>query len=194
LNQSRKIVLASASPRRRELLTKIGLNFIIDPSDCPENLERDLDPVELAQVVSLEKAQAVASKHPDAIIIAADTIGILRGKIIGKPHTAEEAIRMLKTLSGRSHRVVTGITVIDTNNHQTITRAVETRVHLKRLSDTEIKNYVKSGEPLDKAGAYAIQGLGSVLVEKIDGDYYNVVGLPLNSLAEALKRFGANIL
>ncbi len=190
----RQIVLASSSPRRKELMEQIGLKFIIDRNDQPENLERDLSPRELAQVLSREKAQAVAPKYPDALIIAADTFGILRRKIIGKPHTPEEATRILQTLSGKSHLVITGLTILDTKNRQNVTFSVETRVYFKKLSHTEIKNYVKSGEPLDKAGAYAIQGMGSIFIEKICGDYYNVMGLPLNALAENLKKFGMCIL
>jgi septum formation protein len=194
LKQLRTIVLASASPRRKELLEKIGLNFAVDPSDYPEDLNKDVDPLELAKSISREKARAVAPKYPDAIIIAADTFGVLRGKIIGKPHVAEEAKEMLRTLSGKSHRVITGLTILDTRIDKTITFSVETRVYFKRLSESEINSYVKSGEPLDKAGAYAIQGLGSVIVEKIYGDYYNVMGLPLNALAEGLKEFGIFVL
>jgi septum formation protein len=194
LEQNRKIVLASASPRRKELLEKIGLNFTVDPSDYREDLHSDLKPEDLVKAISREKATAVASKYPDSIILAADTIGVLRGQIIGKPHTAETARRMLLELSGKSHRVITGFTIIDSATNKAVTRSVETRVYIKHLSPLEIFNYVKTGEPLDKAGAYAIQGLGSVIVKKIVGDYYNVMGLPLHSLVESLKEFGINIL
>jgi septum formation protein len=194
VKQVRKVVLASASPRRKELLEKIGLIFVVDPSEYPEDLTGDMNPLDFAKAISLEKAKTVASKYPDSLIIAADTFGVLRGKIIGKPHTAEEACQMLSTLSGKSHRVITGFTILDTKSQHTITRVVETRVYFSKLSDEEIDNYVKSGEPLDKAGAYAIQGLGSVIVEKISGDYYNVMGLPLQALTESLKEFGIHIL
>jgi septum formation protein len=194
LEQNRKIILASASPRRKELLEKIGLNFTVDPSDCPEDQHSDLKPEDLVKVISRKKAAAVASKYPDSIILAADTIGVLRGKIIGKPHTVETARRMLLDLSGKSHRVITGFTIIDSATNKAVTRSVETRVYIKHLSPLEIFNYVKTGEPLDKAGSYAIQGLGSVIVKKIVGDYYNVMGLPLYSLVESLKEFGINIL
>jgi septum formation protein len=194
VKQVRKVVLASASPRRKELLEKIGLIFVVDPSDYPEDLTDDMNPLDFAKAISLEKAKTVASKYPDSLIIAADTFGVLRGKIIGKPHTTEEACQMLRALRGKSHRVITGFTILDTKSQHTITRAVETRVYFSKLSDEEIDNYVKSGEPLDKAGAYAIQGLGSVIVEKISGDYYNVMGLPLQALTESLKEFGIHIL
>jgi septum formation protein len=194
LKQNRTLILASASPRRRELLEKIGLTFQVDPSDYPEDLNSNVSPEELVKSISLGKAQAVAPKYPDAIIIAADTVGVLNGKILGKPHSAEQARAMLQSMSGKSHQVITGLTVIDTINHKYITRVIESQVYFKKLSQSEIDSYVKTGEPLDKAGAYAIQGLGSIIVEKIVGDYYNVMGLPLNVLAESLKELGLDIL
>jgi septum formation protein len=194
LNSSRTIVLASSSPRRKELLEKIGLRINIDPSDYPENRHAELNPEARVKSISLGKAMAVAPKYRDAVIIAADTIGVLRGKIIGKPHSAEAAREMLRELSGKSHLVITGFTIFDTASRKLVTRAVKTRVYFKKLSEKEIDYYVKSGEPLDKAGAYAIQGLGSVIVEKINGDYYNVMGLPLNALVESLKDFGIQVL
>jgi septum formation protein len=194
LEQKRTIILASSSPRRKELLGKIGLKFTVDPSEYPEDRHSDLNPEGRVKSISLGKALAVAKKYEDAIIIAADTLGILRGKIIGKPPTADAARTMLREMSGKSHRVITGLTIYDTANRKLVTRSVETRVYFKKLSSEEIENYIKSGEPLDKAGAYAIQGLGSVIIEKIDGDYYNVMGLPLNALAESLKEFGIKVL
>jgi septum formation protein len=194
MNQKRTLILASASPRRKELLEKIGLEFTVDPGDYAEDLSADINPVGLAEILSLGKAMAVAKRYPDAIIIAADTFGVSGGKIIGKPHNPQEAREILKRLSGKSHRVITGFTVFDVPNNQKVTRSVETRVYMKKLSSEEIENYVQSGEPLDKAGAYAIQGLGAVIIEKIVGDYYNVMGLPLNALTETLKEFGINVL
>jgi septum formation protein len=194
LEQKRTIILASASPRRKELLEKIGLQFQVDPSNFPEQLRQDLPPEGLVKFISIGKARLVASKYPDAVIIAADTIGVIHDHVIGKPHTAGEAIRMLQDLSGKTHRVITGLTLLDTGSCKMLTRTVETRVRIKKLSLPEIENYVKSGEPLDKAGAYAIQGLGSLIVEKIFGDYYNVVGLPLNTLSDCLKELGVYLL
>jgi septum formation protein len=194
LEQNRTIILASSSPRRKELLEKIGLKFTVVPSDYPEDLRSDLKPESLVKAISLGKATRVAKNYPNAIIIAADTIGVIRGKIIGKPHTAAEAIKMLQTLSGKSHRVITGLTIIDSSTNKIHTCSVETRVYMREMSREEIQNYVNTGEPLDKAGAYAIQGLGSIIVEKIIGDYYNVIGLPLNALAESLKNFGISVL
>ncbi len=194
MEQKRLIVLASASPRRRELLEKIGLKIQVDPSEFPEKTRQYLSPEELVKYNSLGKANFVASRHPDAIIIAADTIGVLNNHLIGKPHNAKEAVIMLHSLSGKTHRVVTALTVIDTGSDNLLTRTVETYVHIKKLTSQEIQNYVQSGEPLDKAGAYAIQGMGALIVEKIRGDYYNVVGLPLNALSDCLKELGINLL
>lgn len=175
-------------------MEKIGLVFKIDPSQYLENINLKLNPRELVISISEGKARAVAAKYPDAIIIAADTIGVIGQRIIGKPHTSAEAVKMLRMLSGKSHRVITGLTVLDSNNDMIVSKTVETQVYFKELSDDEITAYVKTGEPLDKAGAYAIQGLGSILIEKINGDYYNVMGLPLNTLAETLKEFGIKVL
>ncbi len=188
------IILASASPRRKELLEKIGLKFEVEPSNYEENMRSELEPHELAKKVSLEKAKAVASKHKNAIVIAADTFIVFQGRMLGKPKTEVEAKEMLKTINGKSHSVITGFTIIDTEKNKALSRAVETKVYIRELTLKEIDAYVKSKEPLDKAGAYAIQGLGSVIVEKIEGDYFNVIGLPLSALTESLKEFGINIL
>jgi septum formation protein len=190
----KRIILASASPRRKELLEKLGLRFEVEPSNYEEDTPSGLEPHELARKISREKAKAVASKHRDAIVIAADTFIAFGDQILGKPHTAIEAREMLKTLSGQYHSVITGFSIIDTETEKTLSESVETKVYIKKLTRAEIDAYIKSKEPLDKAGAYAIQGLGAVIVEKIEGDYFNVIGLPLSALTEALKEFGINIL
>jgi len=190
----KRIILASASPRRVELLEKIGLKFEVEPSNYEEDMHSELEPHEFARKISLEKAEAVASKHKNAIVIAADTIIVFGSKILGKPHTENEARKMLETINGKSHSVITGFSIIDTGKNKTLSKSVETKIHIRKLTLAEIDAYVKSKEPLDKAGAYAIQGLGAVIVEKIEGDYFNVVGLPLSALTEALKEFGINIL
>ena len=189
----RKIVLASASPRRKELLQKIGLKFEVDASNCAEEIDPTLKPDEIVRRISIEKACAVASRHKDAVIIAADTIGVIGKKLLGKPRTAGEARKMLAQISGKSHEVITGFTVLDTATNKVISGTVNTKVYIKKMTQQEIDAYVQTGEPLDKAGAYGIQGLGAVIVEKIEGDYYNVVGLPLSALAEVLKEFGINV-
>jgi nucleoside triphosphate pyrophosphatase len=190
----KRIILASASPRRKELLEKIGLKFEVEPSNYAEDMHSTLSPDELARAMSLEKAKVVAGKHKNAIVIAADTFIVFRGKILGKPNTSAEARRMLMRLRGKCHSVITGFTIVDTDKDKVLTKSVETVVYIKNLTPEEIDAYVKSGEPLDKAGAYAIQGLGSVIVEKIEGDYFNVIGLPVSVLAEGLKEFGIHIL
>jgi len=188
------IILASASPRRKELLEKIGLRFKVEPSHYEEDMHSELEPHEFARKISLEKAAAVASKHKNAIVIAADTFIVFGGQILGKPHTESDARKMLGTINGMSHSVITGFSIMDTGKNKTITKSVETKIHIRKLTPAEIDAYVKSKEPLDKAGAYAIQGLGAVFVERIEGDYFNVIGLPLSALTEALKEFGINIL
>jgi septum formation protein len=187
------VILASASPRRKELLEKIGLKFEVDASDCKEEIDSELEPDEFVRQISIKKAKSVAVRHKNAIIIAADTIGVIGNKILGKPHTENEARKMLNEISGKSHSVITGFTVLDTATNKIMSRTVNTKVYIKKLTKQEIDAYVQTGEPLDKAGAYAIQGLGAVIVEKIEGDYYNVMGLPLNALTEALKEFGINV-
>ena len=190
----RKIVLASSSPRRKELLEQIGLRFEIDPSNCEEDMHNGLAPHELARSLSLEKARAVAPKYPDALIIAADTFILFGDRLMGKAYTDTEAREMLSALNGRIHSVITGLTVLDTSDNRMVTDCVETTVRFRKLTEQELKNYVASGEPIGKAGAYAIQGLGAVIVQGIEGDYSNVVGLPLTALAQALKDFGLSVL
>jgi septum formation protein len=190
----KKIILASGSPRRKELLEKIGLKFEVAAGDIEEDLNNGLPPRKLAEKLSLDKAGAAALKYSDAVIIAADTLGVFEGKIIGKPHTPSVARKMLSMLSGKMHLVITGYTILDTGTRKSITKSVTTKVYFRRLTEAEIEAYVKTGEPLDKAGAYAIQGLGALIVEKIEGDYYNVIGLPLSSLMESLKEFGVKVL
>ncbi len=190
----RRIVLASASPRRKALLEQIGLAFTVDGDVREDVMPAQGEPQHLAREASLRKARSVAGKHPNSIIIAADTIGFIDGRILGKPHSPDKVRAILRSISGRRHGVITGFTVLDTGTGKSVTRSVETAVDIKRLTPAEIDAYVKTGEPLDKAGAYAIQGRGAAIVERIEGDYTNVVGLPLCALAEALKEFGVSIL
>ena len=190
----RTIILASASPRREELLKKIGLKFKVEPSNYEEDTSYELEPHELARSLSWGKARLVAKNHQNVLVIAADTFIVFEGKILGKPRTKAEAREILERINGMPHSVITGFTIVDSESSKALSRSVETKVHLRKLTPNEIDAYVKSKEPLDKAGAYAIQGLGSVIVEKIEGDYYNVVGLPLSALVESLKEFGVHIL
>jgi septum formation protein len=193
-DEMKKIILASSSPRRKELLDQIGLKFEVVPSNHVEDTSSRQNPHELARLISRNKALAVANSYKNAIIIAADTFIIFHGSILGKPHTEGDAREMLKKLSGRTHSVITGFTIIDTDSNKTVSKSVKTKVHIKKLSSREIDTYVKSKEPLDKAGAYAIQGLGAVIIDKIEGDYFNVMGLPLCALTQCLQDFGIDVL
>ncbi len=197
----KKIILASASPRRRELLQNLGVRFDIVISDADEgSVSQDIAPQLYVQELALLKASASAKRLDksifcDTLVISADTIVVSEGKILGKPEDKEAAKKMLKCLSGHTHQVMTGICIFRVKDGFSVCDCVTTDVTFKELADDVINDYVKSGESLDKAGAYGIQGLGSVLCEKIDGDYFNVVGLPVSRLYDILKNeFDFNIL
>jgi len=194
MRKMKTIILASASPRRKEILAKTGLKFKVDESDYKENMDIRLPPRQLATLHSIGKAQAVAAKYRNALIISADTIVVLKNRVFGKPRDRQEAKKMLKTLSGKAHTVITVYTILDSASEKVTTKSVESKVFFKRLTDDEITTYIKSGEPLDKAGAYGVQGLGALIVKRIEGDFFNVMGLPLNALAESLKKFGIRLL
>ena len=184
----RKIILASGSPRRKELLTLTGLAFDIRTSNYEEELDKDLPPAELVQYLAQKKAEDVARHFDDAIVIGSDTMCEFAGEMLGKPHTKERAYEMLQMLSGVQHSVFTGYTLLDTKNDEIITRAIETKVTFHKLSDAEISTYVKTGESLDKAGAYGIQGKAALYVKEIEGDYLNIVGLPISALWRDLQK------
>jgi len=190
----KKIILASTSPRRKELLKNLRITFQVVASDYEEDMSLPLKPLALARRLSKEKAQAVARKYTDHIIIAADTFVVLGNEILGKPHTSSEARKMLMKISNKTLSVVTGFTIIEMPENKTISKAIETKVQIKKLTNSEISNYIKTGEPLDKAGAFAIQGLGASIVKKIEGDYHSAMGLPLYPLAQALLTFGVRVL
>ena len=185
--QKYKVILASASPRRKEILGKTGIDFEVQVSDCDENIDENR-PDELVMKLSELKAKAVAAKNPDAIIIGSDTVVAHKGQIMGKPADRAEAISMIKSFAGDIHQVYTGVTII-IPNEKTYTHNVCTDVHVLPMTDEEIERYVDTGEPMDKAGAYAIQGLFAPFISKIDGDYYNVVGLPISSVYAILKNY-----
>jgi septum formation protein len=194
MSNIRTIILASGSSRRREILEKTGLKFKVDKSNYQEKLDPGLKPHALARLLSSEKARNVAHRHRNALVIAADTIVVLKGRLFGKPRNKEQAKEMLKILSGKAHSVITGFTIIDTATKKELTTSVESKVFFKRLRVNEIEAYVRSGEPLDKAGAYAVQGLGAVLIKRIEGDFFNVMGLPVHALTRSLKKFGIKVL
>ena len=188
LLNGKNFVLGSSSPRRAELLRKAGIDFEVV---FPENINEEqisADPVSHVLELSRNKAESVAKKVRDSIILGADTIVVLNGEILGKPRDSEEAFKMLKKLSGMQHKVYTAISLVDKERGKTLSGYQLTKVKFNQLKDKEIKDYIDTGEPLDKAGAYGIQGMGNFLVEKIEGDLDNVIGLPLRKLEELLKK------
>ncbi|MGD8394665.1 MAG: Maf family protein [Candidatus Eiseniibacteriota bacterium] len=183
------LVLASRSPRRRELLARLGLEFTVEPADIDEIHPPGLSPREAAEHVAAAKARTVAAARRDGLVIGADTIVILDGEVLGKPEDAAAACRMLARLTGRTHEVVTGVCLVDAAGGRWRCGSEGTRVTMRAASDAEIRAYVASGEPLDKAGAYGAQDLGAFLVERVEGCFYNVVGLPLARLYTMLREF-----
>lgn len=191
--QAKRIILASASPRRRELLASLGLAYDIVVPDVDEESIQSESPARLAQDRALLKAEAAAKLVTGAIAVGADTIVVCDGDVLGKPRDEADAVRLLEKLSGRTHVVITGVAVCQAGGLCLVDRA-ETEVRFRPLTHAEIVRYVATGEPMDKAGAYGIQGKGALLVEHIVGDYFNVVGLPLVLLASMLQRFGVTLL
>lgn len=220
-----KIILASSSPRRKELLELAGIPFNIHPSDIIEKMDEDLEPFQIVEQLALQKAEDVAKYYNEEIVIGADTIVVFQGQILGKPINEEDAFRILKKLQGKPHLVYSGIALIDSKtgrsqmDHQVrydntmylgdscqyrilseplngkpqiIIGYSVSKVTFRPMSDEEIKTYIKTGEPLDKAGAYGVQGLGALFIEKIEGDFYSVMGLPLNLLYQMLLKVGMN--
>jgi len=184
-----EIILASQSPRRKEILSLLDIPFKIMVSDADETVEEGLPPHFIAESLSLKKAVAVAKNITvPSIIIGADTIVLAEGEILGKPKDTEDANRMLSMLSDKWHKVISGVTVFRTTDAKSESFYVETDVKFSSLSQREISDYIKTGEPMDKAGAYGIQGKGAKFIEQIRGDYFNVVGLPLSELYKVLKK------
>lgn len=187
------IILASQSPRRKELLERIGIhNFHIIAPDVDESTADGLPPAQIVEELSVRKARAAGAAGPDSLVIAADTVVALDGKALGKPHSEEEAFAMLSALSGREHHVYTGLTVLQ--GERAVTEHEETAVLFRGISPDEIRGYIATGEPMDKAGAYGIQGVGALLVSGIRGDYCNVMGLPVFRLGRILREFGVDLL
>ena len=184
-----QVILASASPRRLALLQQIGIEATVCPADFDEVSGSAVQAEDVVLANAVGKCQAVVKIKGDSLpVIAADTVVVAEGVILGKPQNAEDAVEMLKQLSGKTHKVLTGIAVSYAG--EMLAEVCETKVVFRELTDEEIKNYVATGEPLDKAGAYGIQGKGAVLVEKIDGCYNNVVGLPLTRMQLILAKLG----
>ncbi|MEL7564714.1 MAG: Maf family protein [Dehalobacterium sp.] len=190
----KKIILASASPRRLELMQQIGIIPEIITGNVNEEWDGRLSGRELARQLALKKAQACANKVREGIIISADTVVVLEDRIYGKPKDFNQAMEMLCSLSGKKHSVITGIAVLECPEGKVMVDYEETHVIFKTLTDNEIRSYIDWGESWDKAGGYGIQGKGALLVERIEGDYYNVVGLPLQKLNNLLMDFNINLL
>ena len=186
-SQNFSLILASGSPRRRELLTQMGYSFEIQVPDVDENVDGHARDV--VAILSRRKAEAVAATRAEGVVIASDTLVSLDGAALGKPRDAADAHRMLAALSGRTHEVFTGVTIIDAASGRSATRAVRTGVRFRELDDEEIENYIATGEPMDKAGAYAIQGGAHGVVEGFDGSYETVIGFPVDDIREMLKDF-----
>lgn len=191
-DNGKKIILASGSPRRQDLLKQIGLSFEVVAKPVNETVPNDMAPDEAVCELALRKAREVAAEYGDCLVIGADTVVVKDDKILGKPVNPTDAFNTLKYLNGSDHKVITGFCIL--NGNKVFLESVTTTVFFRNLSDEEIQAYVDSGEPMDKAGSYGIQGLGAVLVDHIEGCYFNVVGLPLTKLAENLKKLGVFVL
>ncbi|MFA6417471.1 MAG: Maf family protein [Patescibacteria group bacterium] len=191
---TKKIILASTSPRRKELFGKLRLPFVTEAPDYEEDMTLKMPPLKLAKVLSSGKAMSVAKNHKTGIIIGADTFVVLNNKLLGKPKSEAEAKKMLASLSGKRVDILTGMTIIDIARAKKVSITDVTKVYIKKLSSQEINNYVASGEPMDKAGAFAIQELGAVLIKRIEGDFMGSLGLPLFTLAKELKKLGVEVL
>lgn len=189
----RPIILASASPRRQELLANLGLKFEVKVSEVDETLDENMPAAQQVEKLAERKASVVAAQSTKGLVIGADTLVVLGGKPLGKPADREEAVQMLKSLQGRSHDVFTGLAVIDAATGQSVVTHQATAVRFKPLSSEQIQRYVDTDEPMDKAGAYAVQGKASIFIDSIRGCYFNVVGLPIAKLADALRMFGVEI-
>jgi septum formation protein len=182
------LVLASASPRRQELLRNAGIDFTVHASNIPEHPLPNEAPKVYAERLAREKASAIFQQHPEKFVLGADTIVLVRHEVLGKPKDAADATRMLQSLSGRSHHVVTGVCLLGPGFADV--RSDITTVEMQKISAKEIAAYIATGEPMDKAGAYAIQGWASRWISKIEGDYFNVVGLPLSLVYRMLVEHG----
>lgn len=184
------LILASSSPRRKEILQMAGLDYICIPSDAEEIIPDGFPVDRISEYLSGLKAESVFRSHPEDTVIGADTVVIIDGTVLGKPKSKEDAFSMLKKLSGRVHTVTTGVTIFSGHQRESFTSSTE--VEFYKLTDQEIRSYIETGEPMDKAGAYGIQGYGSVLVKKITGDYFTVMGLPIGETVRSLAKVHAS--
>ena len=189
-----KLVLASSSPRREEILKQLKLKFTIVPSKINEENFTEDDPISLVRKLAVEKAKSVSNLVENALIIAADTVVVYDNQILGKPKNKSDARRMLKMLRAKKHQVITGVAVVNSQDGEVHVDENITEVKMADLTDTEIDTYIETGEPMDKAGSYAIQGFGALFVEEIQGSFYSVMGLPIHQLAKLLNNFDYGIL
>lgn len=194
MHTDKTLILASSSPRRKELLQTLGLTFTIQTSDVDETTSPGLSPQEVVEELALRKAKEVASRLNEGIVLGSDTIVVLNEDILGKPVDETDAYRMLYALQGCEHTVYSGVALIDAATGMSEVSYSRTQVRIRPLASEEIHAYIATREPMDKAGSYAIQGIGSTLVEGINGDYFTVVGLPLCLTAAMLARFGIKVL
>ena len=182
------MILASKSPRSKEILEEFGFKFKVEAKETLEKSEKE-NPKDFVMEIALEKAMAVAEENYMEWIVAADTVVVHNNKILGKPKNEEEAKEVLKSLSSHSHEVYTGVAIVNKQKNISLTFTELTKVYFKNISDQEINWYVETKEPLDKAGSYGIQGKGSILIEKIEGDFYNVMGFPISKFYEEMKKY-----
>lgn len=189
----KRIILASTSPRRHGLAQEMGLDFEVIPSKYEEDMTLRLNPRELVKTLSYGKAKEVAERIKEGIVIGVDTIVVFKGKKLGKPKNEKDAFRMLKSFSGKWQEVYSGVAMIDRKTGKEIKDYEVTRVKFRKMNNDEIWRYIKTGEPMDKAGAYGIQGLSSIFIERVEGCYFNVVGFPVHNVYKNLRKLGVNI-
>ena len=188
------IILASGSPRRREILANTNAKFDVLTSDVDERIFKFEEPTQLVLRLAFEKCMDIAINNPESLVIGADTIVVLDNEILGKPKNEDEAFDMLSKLSNREHQVITGMSIVNIENNKKIVDYTISNVKFKNVTDQDIRDYISTGECLDKAGSYGIQGYGALLVKEIQGDYFNIVGLPISKLSDILKaNFNINL-
>lgn len=190
----RKIILASNSDGRKEVMGKLGIKFEIESSNYKEDMNQNVSPKKLVRFLSKGKAEAVAKNHKNAIVIGADTVIVLGKEIFGKPKNSAEAKKMLKKLSGKQNSFISGFTIIDTKSKKIVSGVSESKMFFRKIKDKEIDHYIRTGQGMDKAGAYGVPGLGVLFVKKMSGDFCGAMGLSIYQLGKALKKLGVDFL
>lgn len=194
MSTMKQLILASSSPARKEILERTGILFTVEASDYDEDMTLNLKPADLAMHLSAGKGNVVAGHNKNAVVLAADSFAVFKGELLGKPHTLERAKEMLATLSGQCHTFITGFTIIDSDSGKNYSDFDETEVYFRKLTSVEIEGYLAKEDVLNNAGAYIIQNLGAILIERIKGSYSNVMGLPIAKVAQALRDFDINFI